>query len=94
MGGVKECLRFPGSAEFHPLMYLEGLAAAVERHGGKIYEGTKAWKTGKCCCCCAAALVGWWGGWLLIGLEGRQARAAAYLRRQLWLGITCVGGLA
>lgn len=90
MGGVKECLRFEGNAEFHPLMvgarraahcglrlqpggagglsrcppapcpcptrppcltstppqYLEGLAAAVERHGGKIYEGTKAWNMG------------------------------------------------
>jgi hypothetical protein len=46
VGGIRECLRYPGSAEFHPLMYLEGLAAAVERHGGKIYEGTKAWRAG------------------------------------------------
>ncbi|KAL4858845.1 putative Rieske 2Fe-2S iron-sulfur protein YhfW [Chlorella vulgaris] len=44
VGGITECLEFQGSAEFHPLMYLEGLAAAVEKHGGKIYEGTKAWK--------------------------------------------------
>lgn len=27
--------------------YLEGLAEAVVRHGGKIYEGTKSWKAGK-----------------------------------------------
>jgi glycine/D-amino acid oxidase-like deaminating enzyme len=47
VGGITECLEFQGSAEFHPLMYLEGLAAAVEKHGGKIYEGTKAWKAGK-----------------------------------------------
>lgn len=98
VGGVKECLKFRGSADFHPLMYLEasalncllagtgaqrqctpsyptalpgnpcnrrhaavlparpgclpslrarqGLAAAVVRHGGKIYEGTKAWTVG------------------------------------------------
>lgn len=44
VGGIRECLAFKNSAEFHPLMYLEGLAEAVQRHGGKIYEGTKAWK--------------------------------------------------
>ncbi|PSC69844.1 oxidoreductase [Micractinium conductrix] len=43
VGGIQKCLRFPNNAEFHPLMYLEGLAKAVERRGGKIYEGTKAW---------------------------------------------------
>jgi hypothetical protein len=95
VGGVTECLRFPGSAEFHPLMYLEGLAAAVERHGGKIYEGTKAWKTGKCCP--AAALAGWldawprlWCAWCLAaclagwlaGLEGRQTAGVDCRRLQ------------
>ena len=30
------CLRFPHQAQFHPLRYLAGLAAAVERHGGTI----------------------------------------------------------
>lgn len=30
-----------------PCRYLEGLAEAVQRHGGKIYEGTKAWKAGE-----------------------------------------------
>ena len=29
------------------LSCLQGLAAAVERHGGKIYEGTKAWSVGE-----------------------------------------------
>lgn len=28
----------------------QGLAAAVERRGGKIYEGTKAWSVGEICC--------------------------------------------
>ncbi len=30
------CLRFPHQAQFHPLRYLGGLAAAIERHGGRI----------------------------------------------------------
>ncbi|KAL4423050.1 hypothetical protein ABPG77_002084 [Micractinium sp. CCAP 211/92] len=47
VGGIRECLVFKDNAEFHPLMYLEGLAEAVVRHGGKIYEGTKSWKAGK-----------------------------------------------
>ena len=29
------------NAEFHPLIYLDGLARAVERLGGRIFEGTK-----------------------------------------------------
>ncbi len=43
VGGIKECLVFPNNGEFHPLKYLEGLAEAVIRHGGRIYEGTKAY---------------------------------------------------
>ena len=31
------CLRFPRQAQFHPLKYLAGLAAAIERAGGRIY---------------------------------------------------------
>lgn len=31
------CLRFPRQAQFHPLKYLEGLARAVQRMGGKIF---------------------------------------------------------
>jgi glycine/D-amino acid oxidase-like deaminating enzyme/nitrite reductase/ring-hydroxylating ferredoxin subunit len=34
------CLLFPGQAQFHPLAYLGGLAAAVERMGGTIHCGT------------------------------------------------------
>ncbi|MGG7607359.1 FAD-dependent oxidoreductase [Massilia sp. BKSP1R2A-1] len=35
-------LRFAGQAQFHPLKYLAGLAAAIERHGGRIFGGTHA----------------------------------------------------
>jgi glycine/D-amino acid oxidase-like deaminating enzyme/nitrite reductase/ring-hydroxylating ferredoxin subunit len=37
-----KCLRFPRQAQFHPAKYLAGLAAAVERHGGRIFCGTHA----------------------------------------------------
>jgi glycine/D-amino acid oxidase-like deaminating enzyme/nitrite reductase/ring-hydroxylating ferredoxin subunit len=36
---TRRCLRFPGQAQFHPLRYLAGLAAAVRRHGGRIVTG-------------------------------------------------------
>lgn len=35
-------LRFPRQAQFHPLKYLNGLARAIARDGGRIYCGTKA----------------------------------------------------
>jgi glycine/D-amino acid oxidase-like deaminating enzyme/nitrite reductase/ring-hydroxylating ferredoxin subunit len=35
------CLRFPRQAEFHPLRYVQGLAAAVERSGGELFGGTR-----------------------------------------------------
>jgi glycine/D-amino acid oxidase-like deaminating enzyme/nitrite reductase/ring-hydroxylating ferredoxin subunit len=31
------CLRFPNQAQFHPLRYLAGLAAAIRREGGRIF---------------------------------------------------------
>lgn len=34
-------LRFPQQGQFHPLKYLNGLARAVERHGGRIFTGTR-----------------------------------------------------
>src|SRR3954471_9334974 len=34
-------IRFPRQAQIHPLKYLQGLAEAVLRHGGKIHTGTK-----------------------------------------------------
>jgi glycine/D-amino acid oxidase-like deaminating enzyme len=34
-------IRFPRQGQIHPLKYLQGLADAVIRHGGKIYTGTK-----------------------------------------------------
>lgn len=35
-------LRFPRQAQFHPLKYLQGLARAVTRDGGRIFCGTRA----------------------------------------------------
>jgi glycine/D-amino acid oxidase-like deaminating enzyme len=35
-------IRFDGCAQFHPLRYLAGLAAAIEGMGGRIYGGTRA----------------------------------------------------
>jgi glycine/D-amino acid oxidase-like deaminating enzyme/nitrite reductase/ring-hydroxylating ferredoxin subunit len=37
-----KCLRFPDQAQFHPLLYLAGLARAIRRDGGRIYTGTHA----------------------------------------------------
>ncbi len=34
------CLSFPGQAQFHPLAYLYGLVAALERMGGTVYGKT------------------------------------------------------
>jgi len=36
------CLRFPNQGQFHPLKYLAGLAAAIERGGGRIHAGSHA----------------------------------------------------
>ncbi|HEX2054892.1 MAG TPA: FAD-dependent oxidoreductase, partial [Nitrospiraceae bacterium] len=36
------CLRFPRQAQFHPLRYMSGLAAATRRRGGRIFTGTHA----------------------------------------------------
>jgi glycine/D-amino acid oxidase-like deaminating enzyme len=33
-----KALRFPRQAQFHPLKYLAGLARAIEREGGRIYN--------------------------------------------------------
>jgi glycine/D-amino acid oxidase-like deaminating enzyme/nitrite reductase/ring-hydroxylating ferredoxin subunit len=35
------CLRFPQQAIFHPLKYLSGLAAAIQRMGGEIFCGQR-----------------------------------------------------
>ena len=34
-------IRFANQGQFHPLHYLRGLAAAIERSGGRIYTGTR-----------------------------------------------------
>ncbi|RSZ56484.1 FAD-dependent oxidoreductase [Massilia atriviolacea] len=36
------CLRFARQGQFHPLKYLDGLARAIERLGGRIYDNTRA----------------------------------------------------
>lgn len=38
------CLRFPHQAQFHPLRYLNGLAQAIVKRGGKIFTGTHVTK--------------------------------------------------
>ena len=38
------CLRFRRQAQFHPLKYVAGLAAAFKRYGGRIYTATEARK--------------------------------------------------
>ena len=35
-------IRFPRQAQFHPLKYLRGLSAAITKHNGRIFTGTKA----------------------------------------------------
>jgi glycine/D-amino acid oxidase-like deaminating enzyme len=35
------CLQFRRQAQFHPLRYMAGLAAAVKRYGGRLYTGTE-----------------------------------------------------
>ena len=36
------CLRFPRQAQFHPLKYLDALAQAIEKKGGRIFNKTHA----------------------------------------------------
>lgn len=40
--GLGKSLCFPGQAQFHPLKYLKGLCAAIEKRGGKIFTDTHA----------------------------------------------------
>ena len=47
VGGIKEALKFPGCGQFQPLAYLQGLAKAVEKHGGRIHENTRVMSTEK-----------------------------------------------
>jgi glycine/D-amino acid oxidase-like deaminating enzyme/nitrite reductase/ring-hydroxylating ferredoxin subunit len=36
------CLRFPRQGQFHPLKYLNGLADAIKRNGGRLFTNTRA----------------------------------------------------
>lgn len=38
------CLLFPHQGQFQPMLYLQGLAKAIERDGGKIFTGTHVMK--------------------------------------------------
>jgi glycine/D-amino acid oxidase-like deaminating enzyme len=42
-GGIQRgpAIKYRNQGQFHPLHYLRGLAAAIERYGGKIYTGTR-----------------------------------------------------
>ena len=40
--GLGPCLHFPRQGQFHPLAYLNGVAGAFERNGGRIHTGTRA----------------------------------------------------
>lgn len=44
VGGIRKCIKYPNCGEFHPLEYINGMAEAIERMGGKIYENTRAFK--------------------------------------------------
>ncbi|CAI7866360.1 unnamed protein product [Closterium sp. NIES-53] len=44
LGSVHKAICFPSTVEFHPLMYLNGLADAFVRHGGRIFEQTVAFR--------------------------------------------------
>ncbi|CAL8472081.1 g11623 [Coccomyxa elongata] len=39
-GGVHEALMFPGCMNIHPLSYVNGLADAVVKHGGHVFENS------------------------------------------------------
>ena len=39
--GDLRCLRYANQATFHPLRYLRGLAAAIEKRGGKLFANTR-----------------------------------------------------
>ncbi|MCO5612682.1 hypothetical protein L7F22_066951 [Adiantum nelumboides] len=43
-GKIANALRFSGNGDFHPLMYIDGLAKAIVRRGGKIYEQSRVSK--------------------------------------------------
>ena len=47
VGGIKEALMFPGCANFQPVQYIQGLAEAFKKAGGRIYEDTRVLSTDK-----------------------------------------------
>ncbi|KAH7278173.1 hypothetical protein KP509_38G028100 [Ceratopteris richardii] len=43
-GKITDAILFPGNGDFHPLMYINGLARAIVKRGGKIYEQSRVTK--------------------------------------------------
>ncbi|CAN5975373.1 unnamed protein product [Sphagnum jensenii] len=43
-GKIGTAIQFANAAEFHPLLYINGLADAIVKKGGKIYEETRVMK--------------------------------------------------
>ena len=39
--GDLRCLRYANQGAFHPLRYLRGLAATIEKRGGKLFANTR-----------------------------------------------------
>eukprot|EP00884_Botryococcus_braunii_P018802 jgi/Botrbrau1/5605/Bobra.97_2s0028.1 len=46
-GGIHHCLRYPQNGEFHPLKYIQGLADAITRRGGRICEMSRVTRVGE-----------------------------------------------
>ncbi|KAK9805134.1 hypothetical protein WJX72_001432 [[Myrmecia] bisecta] len=45
VGGIRSAVKFAGSADFQPMQYVNGLAEAVTKMGGRIYENSRVMKT-------------------------------------------------
>ncbi|KAH7301018.1 hypothetical protein KP509_23G008300 [Ceratopteris richardii] len=43
-GKISDAILFPGNGDFNPLMYINGLAKAIVKRGGKIYERSRVTK--------------------------------------------------
>ncbi|XP_059077402.1 uncharacterized protein LOC131039572 isoform X2 [Cryptomeria japonica] len=46
-GKVGKAIQFPNSGEFHPLLYINGVADAIVRRGGRIYEKSHVFEVEK-----------------------------------------------
>lgn len=46
-GKVGKAIQFPNSGEFHPLLYIDGVADAIVRRGGRIYKRSRVFEVEK-----------------------------------------------